>query len=83
MDEYKKILLLGSEGQIGSYLTHYLDSKNYQVIQFDVSRNEEEDLRRYPNIRLEEAMKECDFVFFLAFDVGGSLYMKKYQDTYH
>ena len=25
---------------------------------------------------------ECDFVFFLAFDVGGSHYLKKYQHTY-
>ena len=27
-------------------------------------------------------MKEADFVHFLAFDVGGSAYMKKYQDTH-
>ena len=27
-------------------------------------------------------MQECDFVYFLAFDVGGSRYLKKYQHTF-
>ena len=27
-------------------------------------------------------IKKSDFVFFLAFDVGGSRYLKKYQRTY-
>jgi nucleoside-diphosphate-sugar epimerase len=27
-------------------------------------------------------MSQCDFVFFLAFDVGGSRYLKKYQQTF-
>ena len=27
-------------------------------------------------------MKQADFVFFLAFDVGGSRYLKKYQHTF-
>merc|ERR1711991_260864 len=27
-------------------------------------------------------IKKSDFIFFLAFDVGGSRYLKKYQNTY-
>ena len=30
----------------------------------------------------DEAIRHSDFVFFLAFDVGGSRYLKKYQHTY-
>lgn len=82
MSNYKKILLLGSEGQIGNYLCSHLKNKSYSVSHFDITRSNDEDLRLYQNTRLEEEMSQCDFVFFLAFDVGGSLYMKKYQDTY-
>jgi nucleoside-diphosphate-sugar epimerase len=35
-----------------------------------------------PNLNLEHQIKESDFVFFLAFDVGGSRYLKKYQHTF-
>ena len=27
-------------------------------------------------------IKNADFIFFLAFDVGGSRYLKKYQHTF-
>ena len=30
----------------------------------------------------ESCIKQADFVFFLAFDVGGSRYLKKYQNTF-
>ena len=35
-----------------------------------------------PNTYLRNAIIESDFVFFLAFDVGGSHYLKKYQNTF-
>jgi len=35
-----------------------------------------------PNTYLRNAIMESDFVFFLAFDVGGSRYLKKYQHTF-
>jgi nucleoside-diphosphate-sugar epimerase len=35
-----------------------------------------------PNQNLEDNIKDSDFVFFLAFDVGGSRYLKKYQHTF-
>jgi len=75
-----KILVLGSDWQIGSPLTTYLRKLNYVVIEFDNYSNPINDLR----IRsiLENILAEVDFVIFLAFDVGGSIYLKRYQDTY-
>ena len=31
-----KITILGSSGQIGSYLTEYLRKKDYEVFEFDI-----------------------------------------------
>jgi len=75
-----KILVLGSDGQIGSDLVPYLRSKNHAVVEFDIFSNKKNDLR-IPNI-LDNILYDIDFVFFLAFDVGGSTYLKKYQNTY-
>ena len=77
-----KVLNLGSSGQIGAYLTEYLRKKGHEVIEFDRNRHHGEDLTQMPNHNLERAVKECDFCFFLAFDVGGSRYLKKYQNTF-
>lgn len=78
----KKILILGSEGQVGSHLTTFLKKKKYNVFEFDIVRSSREDLRIYKNAKLERLVKNSDFIFFLAFDVGGSRYLKKYQNTY-
>ena len=77
-----KILILGSSGQIGAYLTEYLNGKGHEVFEYDIANCEEQDLTQIPNLALEHLVKECDFVFFLAFDVGGSRYLKKYQHTF-
>jgi len=77
-----KVTILGSSGQIGAYLTEYLRGKNYEVTEFDVVRDPGEDLTQIPNDNLDLAIKDADFVFFLAFDVGGSRYLKKYQHTF-
>jgi len=78
----KKVLILGSSGQIGAYLTEYLRSKEYEVTEFDIVNGENEDLTKIPNSKLMHDIRLADFVFFLAFDVGGSRYLKKYQHTY-
>jgi nucleoside-diphosphate-sugar epimerase len=78
----KKILVLGSSGQIGDYLTEYLRKKGHEVSEFDIVNGEKEDLTKIPNIELMDNIRLADFVFFLAFDVGGSRYLKKYQHTY-
>ena len=78
----KNILILGSSGQIGLELTKFLKSKNYNVFEFDIVEDELEDLRIHNNEILEKYIRESDFVFFLAFDVGGSRYLQKYQKTF-
>lgn len=78
----KNILVLGSSGQIGSHFCEYLERNGHQPIQFDIVRSAEEDLRIQDNFLLDDAMNHCDFVYFLAFDVGGSRYLKKYQHTF-
>ena len=77
-----KVLILGSSGQIGAYLTQYLREKGHEVTEFDKNHNEKEDMTVIPNLRLHGAIMNSDFVFFLAFDVGGSHYLKKYQHTF-
>ena len=74
-----RVLILGSDGQIGRPLTKYLRLKN-EVIEFDYYLNPRQDLR-IPDV-LEYILQSVDFVFFLAFDVGGSNYLKNKQDTY-
>lgn len=75
-----KILVLGSDGQIGSSLTKHLKDNNHEVVKFDIYTNIKNDLR-VENV-LDSIIPTVDFVFFLAFDVGGSTYLNKYQHTY-
>ena len=77
-----RVLVLGSSGQIGAYLTEYLREKGHNVIEFDKNNSPVEDLTIIPCPNLEQQIKEADFVYFLAFDVGGSHYLKKYQHTF-
>ena len=77
-----KVTILGSEGQIGAYLSEYLEKKGHEVTGIDVVYGPENDLRVTPNTYVESKIKDADFVFFLAFDVGGSRYLKKYQHTF-
>jgi len=76
-----KYLILGSEGQIGAALTAYVKNKGHIALEFDLVNGREQDLRIHNNPLLESLVKECDFIFFLAFDVGGSRYLKTYQQT--
>ncbi len=77
-----KVTILGSSGQIGAYLTKYLRDKGHQVKEFDKNNHPTQDLTQVLNIKLRNAIYDSDFVFFLAFDVGGSHYLKKYQHTF-
>jgi len=77
-----KITILGSSGQIGAYLTEYLRNKGHTVHEFDVVNGEHQDMTTIPNPELHRVIMDTDFVFFLAFDVGGSRYLKKYQHTF-
>ena len=77
-----KVTILGSSGQIGAQLSEYLKGKGHEVTDIDIANGPQYDLRVYPNTVVEKAIETADFVFFLAFDVGGSRYLKKYQHTF-
>ena len=76
------ISVLGSSGQIGAYLTEYLRGKGHEVIEIDKNLGPQHNLTTIPNEFVEIQIKRSDFVFVLAFDVGGSRYLKKYQHTF-
>lgn len=61
-------------------LCKFLRDKGHYVTEFDIASDKTQDLR-IPQV-LEGIIDEVDFVMFLAFDVGGSRYLKKYQHTY-
>jgi nucleoside-diphosphate-sugar epimerase len=75
------VLVLGSSGQVGSALCIYLRNKGIEVTEWDIVRSEKEDMRNYSEELLSN-IEKTDFIFFLAFDVGGSRYLSKYQHTY-
>jgi len=77
-----RVAVLGSSGQIGAYLTEHLSKKGHLVREFDIVNGNHEDMTHIPNTFLRNVIMDSDFVFFLAFDVGGSRYLKKYQHTY-
>ena len=77
-----RITILGSSGQIGAYLTDYLRAKGHDVREFDVMNGEDQDMTKIPNYDLHARISTSEFVYFLAFDVGGSHYLKKYQHTF-
>ena len=76
------VAVLGSSGQIGAYLTDYLRKKGHFVREFDIVNSYHEDMTHIPNPFLRNVIMDSDFVFFLAFDVGGSHYLKRYQHTF-
>lgn len=77
-----KYLVLGSRGQIGLSLCEYLRQQGHEVRGFDVATNPKLDLRQQNNPYLLQDLDWADFVFHLAWDVGGSGYLAQYQDTY-
>ena len=79
-DKKMKYLVLGSAGQIGLELCIFLRNHGHEVTEFDIESDLSQDLRVQGV--LDEYIKSTDFVMFLAFDVGGSRYLKKYQHTY-
>ncbi len=60
-------------------LAKHYKRKGETVLPFDIEASLEEDLRIPNNPVLRDLMEQADFVHFLAFDVGGSRYLKTYQ----
>src|SRR5260221_7723422 len=77
-----KQLILGSSGQVGMALANYYKKTGDTVLYFDAANGSGEDLRQPQNPLLLSRMEQADFVHFLAFDVGGSRYLKTYQHQY-
>lgn len=76
-----RILVLGSSGLIGSALVKHLKRrKGVEVLEYDIKRSLSEDLtnRNWQHL-LEQSVWKADFVYFLAFDVGGSKYLEEKQ----
>lgn len=72
-------LILGSSGLIGKNLCRLLKNNCLNFTEFDILNNDEEDLRIFKNKKLEHLIQQCDFIFFLAFDVGGYKYLSTQQ----
>jgi dTDP-4-dehydrorhamnose reductase len=58
----KKILILGSSGQIGTALRQYLMNK-YNILNFDIENSLSEDLR-IKNQKIDKMIKESSIFFF-------------------
>lgn len=48
---------------------------SHNVFEFDIEINENQDLRIAGNEKLINVIELSDFIFFLAFDVGGAKYL--------
>lgn len=81
-----RYLVLGSEGQIGKPLVGFLRSRGHEVEEYDFRREPLEDLRHLDTpiqkSLFVDKLSSCDFVFFLAFDVGGSKYLSENDSEY-
>ena len=77
-----RFLVLGSAGLIGSALCQYLRDMKHRVITFDLIDSDKQDLRIPNNKTLLECVENCDFVFFLAWDVGGAKYLSHRQEQF-
>jgi nucleoside-diphosphate-sugar epimerase len=77
-----KILVLGSEGQIGKPFCEYARINGHTVITFDKQIAFDQDLSTDLGYKsLDHALGSCDVVLFLAFEVGGSKFLEKADKT--
>jgi nucleoside-diphosphate-sugar epimerase len=81
VEKMSRILVLGSSGQIGAPLVEYLRSKGHGVVCCDIKSSVAQDLRSNP-LFLREYFEGIDFCYFMAFDVGGSRYLRSYEHSY-
>ena len=76
------VLILGNRGQIGSFLQEFLQSKGVNVVGLDIATSKSQDLRYMHSDTLDSYLRNSDFVFFLAYDVGGSTYLTEKQSHF-
>lgn len=71
-----RILVLGSEGIIGTGLSRHLERIGHHVIHWDSKLSKDHDLSKEENMdTLKIVLDDSDFVFFLAYDIGGAKYI--------
>lgn len=71
-----KVLVLGSEGIIGTALCKHLETCGHTVIHWDIKISDDHDMCNISNNnKLSDVINASDFVFFLAYDVGGAKYI--------
>lgn len=75
-----RVVVLGGAGQIGAPLVFHLNELGHVAIAIDILNDSSHDLRNSKEIWQNE-IRLADFVFFLAFDVGGSRYLAKYEKS--
>ena len=66
----KNSLVIGSSGFIGTPFCKFLEAQGEKVVRFDIQKNKKEDART-----ATLPLKGIDYVYFLAWDVGGSKYL--------
>jgi len=72
-----RVLILGSSGVVGSALSVHLKASGHDVIEWDITLSPKHDLSNPTNtLHLKKAIEMSDFVWFLAYDVGGSKYLQ-------
>lgn len=77
-----RYLILGSAGLVGHGLKAYLESKGHAVTGIDIAHGQQHDLRQYNNQYFLDCLNDADFVYFFAFDIGGSKYLSQYEKTF-
>tara|TARA_Y100000310_G_scaffold190080_1_gene190058 strand:- start:7874 stop:8725 length:852 start_codon:yes stop_codon:yes gene_type:complete len=82
MLEIKRPLILGSSGVVGAALLDYYSNQGDSVspIQFDRTLDHNMDLTAGPDT-VWEYVDVSDFVFFLAYDVGGAKFLDKNKNN--
>lgn len=79
----ERVLVLGSSGLIGSALVKALREKGVEVEEYDIKNGGHQDLTNPGwNKDLQASMWKADFVYFLAWDVGGSKYLGNRDKTF-
>jgi nucleoside-diphosphate-sugar epimerase len=81
MKKIKSVMVLGSEGQIGKPLSLYLRKNNIKVYDVDLLSGKEHDLRGDCKL-IDYWLNSVDFVFFLAYDIGGTKFLKTRQGDF-
>lgn len=75
-------LVLGSAGLVGKYLVKHLVTSGETVLKYDYADKIEQDLRLSPQNYLHKMFQQADYVYFLAFDVGGYKYLTENQSNF-